>query len=150
MRQVLAIVAAAVLAGLGAVVLGEYDLRGTTAIVGFPLYGVAVTELALAVARRLAVPTLAVAAAVVAGGLTWALWISFGHFRNDVLPPPLSWVMVGVAVLAAVLWGWSGRRRRPVARSGPASPVADGEPTTPAPAPSVSGRSGARDEQALP
>ena len=112
MRQILALASAALLAALGAVVLGEYPLEGTTAVVGFPLYGIAVVELALAIAKRLAPLTLVVVAVVVAGGLTWAMWISFGHFRNDVHPPVLSWVMVGVAVLAAVGWGWPGRRKR--------------------------------------
>lgn len=111
MRQVLAIVAGSLLAALGAAVLGEYPLEGATAIAGFPLYGVAVTELALAIGKRLAAPTLVVVAAVVGGGLTWALWISFGHFRNDVRPPTLSWVMVGVAVVATLAWGRSGRGR---------------------------------------
>lgn len=112
-RQALAILAGAALALAGAVVLGEYDLQGTTAIVGFPLYGLAVAELALAVGRRLAAVTLAVLAAIVAGGLGLALWISFGHFRNGVVPPPLSWVMVAAAAAATFAWGWSGRRRRP-------------------------------------
>jgi len=119
-RQVLAIVAGAALAALGAVVLGEYDLRGTTAVIGFPLYAVAVTEVALAVGRRLRPVALAVVAAVVVGGLTWALWISYGHFRNNALPPRLSWVMVGGAVLATLAWGRSGRRR-PEAVSTPAA-----------------------------
>jgi len=103
--------AGATLALVGAVVLGEYDLRGTTVLVGFPLYGVAVAELALAVARRLATPALAALAVGVGAGLTLALWISFGHFRNDVAPPVLSWVMVAVAVALTFGWGWSGRRR---------------------------------------
>jgi hypothetical protein len=110
-RQVLAVAAGAALAALGAVVLGEYDLRGTTAFVGFPLYAVAVTELVLAVGRRLAPLTLAAVAAVVAAGLSWALWISFNHFRNDVSPPWSSWAMVAVAAVATLAWGWSGRRR---------------------------------------
>ena len=139
MRQVLAILAAGVLAAIGAAVLGEYDLRGTTAIVGFPLYGVAVTELALAVGRRLAPLTLMATAVFVAGGLTWALWISFGHFRNDVVPPPLSWAMVGVAVAASLAWGRSGRRR-------PAGGPEAGAPESPGPEEAAP----ARDEQALP
>lgn len=110
-RQVLAIVAAAALAALGAVVLGEYPLHGLTVVVGFPLYGLAVTELALAIGRRLAGPTAAAVAAAVALGLTWALWISFGHFRNGAEPPVLSWAMVGVACVVALAWGRSGRRR---------------------------------------
>ena len=132
MRQVLAIVAGALLAALGAVVLGEYDLRGSTAVVGFPLYGVAITELALAVAKRLHVVTLLAIAAIVAAGLSWALWISFGHFRNDVVPPALSWAMVGVATVAALVWGRSGHRSRrggngqagPAAATGPHGTVA--------------------------
>ena len=113
MRQVGAIGAAAVLAAIGAVVLGEYPLEGTTALIGFPLYGVAVSEVALAIGRRLAPVTLAIVAAIVAAGLAWALWISFGHFRNDVRPPALSWAMVAVAVAVAVGWALSGRRRHP-------------------------------------
>ncbi len=117
MRQVLAIVAGVLLAAAGAVVLGEYDLRGTTALVGFPLYGVAVSEVAVAVARQLTAAALGAVAAAVAVGLTWALWISFGHFRNGYDPPPLSWVMVGAAAVATVAWGRSSRRGH--ARPGP-------------------------------
>lgn len=112
MRQVLALISATSLAALGAVVLGEYPLEGATVLVGFPLYGIAVVELALAIAKRLSPATLAVVAVDVAGGLMWALWISFGHFRNDFRPPVLSWVMVGVAVLTCLVWGWPRRRRR--------------------------------------
>jgi len=93
------------------VVLGEYDLRGTTVIIGFPLYGVAVAEVTLAVARRLALASQAALALVVAAGLSLALWIAFGHFRNDVRPPALSWVMVAAAIAAAVAWARSGRGR---------------------------------------
>ncbi len=112
MRQALALLAGAALALAGAVVLGEYDLQGTTAVVGFPLYGLAVAELALAVGRRLAAATLVALSLVVVAGLYLALWVSFGHFRNDVSPPVLSWVMVAAAAAATFAWGWSGRRRR--------------------------------------
>lgn len=120
MRQALAIVFGTLLALVGALVLGEYDLRGLTAVIGFPLYGVAVSELALAVGRRLAPASLVVVGMAVAAGLAWALWISFGHFRNGEDPPALSWVMVGVAVVAAVGWGWSSRTRRDAAPTGAA------------------------------
>jgi len=110
-RQALAILAGAGLALVGAVVLGEYDLKGTTVIIGFPLYGVAVVELALAVGRHLAPVTLLALAAFVAAGLVLALWIAFGHFRNDVTPPALSWVMVVVSGAASFAWGWSSRGR---------------------------------------
>jgi len=69
----MAVVAGTFLAALGAVILGEYDLEGATAIVGFPLYGLAVTELALAVGKRLALLALPAVGTVVAGGLSWSL-----------------------------------------------------------------------------
>lgn len=117
MRQALAIVAGALLAVLGAAMLGEYDLRGTTAVIGFPLYGVAIAEVALAIGKRLRLASLLAVAAAVGAGLTWALWISFGHFRNGFVPPVLSWVMVGAALLATLAWGRSGHRGQ--ARSEP-------------------------------
>ena len=144
-RQVLAIVAAASLAALGAVVLGEYPLQGLTVVIGFPLYGLAVTELALAVARRLALPTAVAVAAAVALGLTWALWISFGHFRNGSQPPGLSWVMVGIAFIAALAWGRSGRRR------GGADPDGQGHPKPGIAEPDLQGgRQPTADQEVLP
>ena len=120
MRQVVAVLAGALLALVGAVVLGEYDLRGATVLVGFPLYGVAVAELTLAVGRPLSLAAQVAIAPVVAAGLSWALWISFGHFRNNVDPPALSWVMVAVAAAAAVAWARSGRGRATKATQEPA------------------------------
>jgi len=113
-RQVVAVLAGALLAVVGAVVLGEYDLRGLTVLVGFPLYGVAVAELTVAIGRRLGLAALAAVVVVVVAGLAWALWISFSHFRNGLEPPALSWVMVAAAAAAAVTWARSGRHRRPV------------------------------------
>ena len=129
----LAIVAAASLAALGAVVLGEYPLQGLTVVIGFPLYGLAVTELALAIGRRLALPTVLAVAVAIVLGLTWALWISFGHFRNGSQPPGLSWVMVGIASAAALAWGRSGRRR------GGAGTDREGHPEPGASAPDLPG-----------
>lgn len=124
MRQALAILAAALLAVLGAVVLGEYDLRGVTVVIGFPLYGLAVAEVALAVGRHLSPGALLAVAGVAAAGLTWALWISFGHFRNGAMPPILSWVMVAAAAAATLGWCWTGRRRHQGDRVGQAAPGA--------------------------
>ena len=106
--------AGGLLAFVGAVVLGEYDLQGVTALVGFPLYGVAVAELTVAIGRRLSLAALAAVGLIVVAGLSLALWISFGHFRNGLEPPTLSWVMVAVAAAAAVTWARSGRHRSPV------------------------------------
>ena len=92
MRAVLGLVVAGVVAAVGAVILGEYNLVGVNAVVGFPLYGLAVAEVATGVGRRLAIGFLGVLAALVGLGLTWALWISFNHFRRET-PSPLSWAM---------------------------------------------------------
>jgi len=121
-RQALAIAAGALVAALGAVVLGEYDLRGTTAVIGFPLYGVAVAEVALAIGKTLGLASQVAIAASVAAGLSGALWISFGHFRNGFVPPTLSWVMLAAAAAAAVAWSRSSRRR---SGSGPGPSGAD-------------------------
>jgi hypothetical protein len=103
------VLAAAVLAAMGAVILGEYDLRGTTAIVGFPLFALAVTEVGVAVGGRLGRAVAAVPP-LVGAALAWALWISFNHFRRE-QPPALSWVMVVVAVVVSGVWGRPGRQR---------------------------------------
>jgi apolipoprotein N-acyltransferase len=116
-RQIAGIVVGTLLAAAGAVILGEYDLRGATAVIGFPLYALAITEVAVAVGGRLRV-TLAAVAAVIGAGLTWALWISFNHFRRE-QPPALSWLMVAVAMGVAVFWGLSGRTRPSATASEP-------------------------------
>jgi hypothetical protein len=125
MRRPAAILAAVVVGAVGAVILGEYDLEGTTAIIGFPLFALAITEIAVAVAGALrwALPVVAV---VVAGALTWALWISFNHFRRE-QPPVLSWAMVVVAVVVCLAWGRSGRRTRSEVLAGEQGAVAGGE-----------------------
>ena len=107
MRRAAGVLAAVALAAVGAVILGEYDLRGVTAIVGFPLFALAVTEVGVAVARRLGA-LLVVVAAAIGGALVWSLWISFNHFRRE-QPPALSWVMVAVALVVSVLWGRGSR-----------------------------------------
>jgi hypothetical protein len=110
-RHVWAVVAGAVLAAVGAVVLGEYDLQGATAVVGFPLFGIAVAEVAMVPSKRLAVATRAALAAVTGAALSWSLWISFGHFVAGGRPPALSWAMVVVGAAAAYAWGGTGERR---------------------------------------
>jgi hypothetical protein len=119
-RRIAGLVVGALVAAAGAVILGEYDLEGTTAVIGFPLYAVAITEVATAVGGRLRAE-LAVVAVLVALGLTWALWISFNHFRRE-QPPVLSWLMLAVAVVVVLGWGPAGRR--------PVGPAADADTDT--------------------
>ena len=110
MRLGLGFLAAVVAAAIGAVILGEYDYEGLTALIGSALYGVAVAEVFLAIARRLPIAGFVGLALVVVAGLTWAAWISFNHFRRDV--PFGTWASIGLGAVVAVAWAWSGRSRR--------------------------------------
>lgn len=126
MRPLLAVVAAAVTAALGALILGEYELAGVTPFVAGALFGLVVAEAAVATAGRRsgapAVTTVAVAAPLAAGaGMVWAAWISSG--RDWSFVPGEAWAGVALAALAAAAWaGGLGRvrgRRRPAPGSPP-------------------------------
>lgn len=102
MRQLLAAVAAAVVASVGAIVLGEYDLVGLVALLSGVLFGLAVTEAAIAVAHRLTRPTALVTAAISGLGFTWAVWIATNHFRDPI--PVSAWVGVALSIAGSIAW----------------------------------------------
>ena len=113
-RQAVAVLAGAATAALGALILGEYAFSGATPYVAGVLFGLAVAEVALTVARvggRL----LAVVAGAEAGlGLLWAAWISSGRG----VAPIAGGGWAAVAVGAVVAAGWvavPSRRARPPA-----------------------------------
>lgn len=110
MRQLLPLVAAVAVSALGALLLGEYDLVGVTAVVAGALFGGAIAEVAGVLARRAFAAWLPVAVGVIAAaGMTWAVWISTNRFRN---PVELS-AMAGIAAaaIAAAVWLSTGGRR---------------------------------------
>ncbi|HEX7166506.1 MAG TPA: hypothetical protein VF230_05960 [Acidimicrobiales bacterium] len=110
MRPVVAVVAAAIVAAAGAVILGEYELSRETALVAGPLFGVAVAETIASVARRDVDDYLAGAAALLTeAGLVWSAYISTGH-RLD-LARPEAWAAVALGAVAAAAWLRSGARR---------------------------------------
>ena len=110
MRQLLPVLVAAAVAALGALILGEYDLVGATALVAGVLFGAAIAEAAGALARRNFSPRLAVVIGIIAGaGMTWAVWISTNHFRNPVEPTAIAGIVL--AAIAAGLWLSTGGRR---------------------------------------
>lgn len=76
-----------VVAVFGALVLGEYELRVGSGLVAGVVLGGVVAEAALMTAgvRRLAVPVVAVLAAVSFGALVWAGWIDV-HRRDEPIP----------------------------------------------------------------
>ena len=101
MRRVLALVAGAATAALGALILGEYELRGATAVGAGVLFGLVVGEVVAVVGRDAAL-ALALAGAGLAGaGLVWAAWIASGEDWAYV--PTWSWVAAAIAAAAAGL-----------------------------------------------
>jgi hypothetical protein len=101
MRFVVAVVVVAVLAVLGALVLGEYEFDGTFPLVAGPLLGLVFGEAALAIARRRSLGLGAVVAALAAASLIGAGWIDSGEGLEPM--KAMVWVAAGLgAVVAAV------------------------------------------------
>lgn len=117
MRSVLAVVAVLVTASLGAVIIGEYELKGAIPLVGGLLFGLIVAEVAMAAAGARTALVAALAGSAAGAGLVWAAWISSGHDWSYV--PTEAWAGVALAVIGAGLWVRGPRRR---AAGSPASP----------------------------
>jgi hypothetical protein len=110
MRHVLAAAVAVAASALGALILGEYELAGTTPFVAGVLFGLVVAELVLTVAKPRPEPVAAVAAVAAPGlAMVWAAWISAGRTFRFV--PHGAWAGVVLASAAAAFWLRSGRRR---------------------------------------
>lgn len=120
MRAPLSIVAGALVAVIGAAVLGEYGFDGLAVVGSGLLLGLFVGEAVVGVARtgsRLG----AGASAVLAGGsMTWAGWITSGHRLGTV--HWMGWLAVALAAAAGGI-----RARPPGAfrRSRPAPAAAE-------------------------
>ena len=103
MRQLLAVLAAALASALGALILGEYEMQGTTPYVSGALFGLVIAELALTVAKPRPHPATSAAAALFPGlGMVWAVWISSGRDWDYVSGG--AWIGVALAPIAAALW----------------------------------------------
>lgn len=100
--------AAAAVAALGALLVGEYDLTGWRAPAAGLLFGVAVAEAALVVARRPQRWLGAACALLAAGGLYWAAWIASA--RGRFAYPTTAWVAMALGAATAALWA---RPQRP-------------------------------------
>jgi hypothetical protein len=108
MRTPLAVLGAAALAALGGVILGEYTLNGSLAIVGGLLYGLVVGEVVVAVERRPSPFGAAAALAFPPVGWAWSLWISTGHHLH--YASGLQWTVALVSAVAGLVWTVTGRR----------------------------------------
>ena len=115
-RPLLGVVAGLVLALIGAVLLGEQPLEGTTAFVAGALFGVAIGEAMVSVARGGDAYLSASAALLTEAGLVWALYIETGHDLRAAVPE--AWAAVVVGAVLAALWVRTGARR---GRRSPAS-----------------------------
>lgn len=127
MRPALALVAGAVAAALGAVILGEYPLTGLTGVIAGALFGLAVGEIVLSAGgvewRSRETIGMAGVAALTAAGLVWAAWISAGHVWRYVAKGAWAGVVVGAAL--GPVWLRSGVRRI-AHRGGDATDATDG------------------------
>lgn len=103
MRQLLAVLVAAFAAALGALILGEYEMVGTTPYVEGVLFGLVVAEAVITVAKPRPSPlALAAGAIAPAVGMVWAAWISSGRDWDYV--PNGAWIGAALAPIAAILW----------------------------------------------
>lgn len=100
-RAVLALLVAAAAAGLGALILGEYEFQGTLPFVAGPLFGLLLGELIVGVGRSRALLVGLLATAEAAGGIVWAGWID----SSEGIEPMkgLVWVAAALAAAAALL-----------------------------------------------
>ena len=110
-RPVPAVLVALVVAALGAVILGEYELAGARPILAGLLFGITIAEVLATLARPWArEPELWAAAALITeAGLVWAAWISTGRELDQA--DPTAWLGIAVGLLAAPIWLRSAGRR---------------------------------------
>ena len=98
MRRTLALVAAAAVASLTALILGEYELTLATAAAAGLVVGFGLPEVLLGIARWRGLVPAALGAVLAGGSLLWAGWIGAG----EGLAPIRSTAWVGVVLAAAL------------------------------------------------
>jgi hypothetical protein len=110
LRAVLGIVAATVACALGALILGEYEFSGATPIAAGVLFGLVISEIVIEVGATRSPVIGILTAALVAGSLAWAAWVSSGEGLRPF--PSGAWLAMGCGAVAAGVrtWGW---RRQP-------------------------------------
>ncbi len=116
MRPALGIVCAALAAALGALILGEYEFSGATPIGAGLLFGLVISEIVIEVGATRSPVIGVISAAIVAGALGWAGYVSSGEGLRPF--PTGAWVAMAVGAVAAGVrtGGW----RRPPASVTPA------------------------------
>ena len=100
-RALLGLGLAAAAAGLGALILGEYEFTGSLPWVAGLLFGLLIGELVVAVGRSRHLAVAVVAAALAFGGIAWAGWIDSTQGLEPV--KGLVWVSASLAAGTALL-----------------------------------------------
>ena len=101
-REVLALLVGAFAAGVGALIVGEYEFAGLIPFVAGALFGLAIAELMLTIAVRSTVRLAVAGALFTGGGLAWAAWISSGQ---GVAPYPAGgYIAIGLGTVIAGGW----------------------------------------------
>jgi hypothetical protein len=99
-RRTLALGAAAVVAALAALIMGEYELTLPTAAATGLVLGFGLPEIVLGVARwRGSVPA-ATGAALAGGSVLWAAWIGAGEGLAPIRTTAWAGVAIGAALAA--------------------------------------------------
>jgi len=111
MRLAVALLVGAGVSALGALILGEYELKGVMAIVAGILFGVAVAEVVLAIAHHPGLTIGLVTGGLAAAGMVWSSWIAEGRTFHYV--GTARWVGVAVSLIAAPVWFKGSGRRAP-------------------------------------
>lgn len=96
-RTLLGLLCGALVAALGALILGEYPFTGSLPWIAGPMFGLVVGEAVVAAGHSRTMVVGGLAGLLSLGGITWAGWISSG----DGLAP-MSTVVWASAALAAV------------------------------------------------
>jgi hypothetical protein len=109
MRHLLGLGAATLAASFGALVLGEYELKGAMGVLAAVLFGLAIAEALVSVGRRSTSIDTAVSAALGAAAFVWSAWISAGRDWSYV--SGTRWAGVPIAAAAAAFWVRSSGRR---------------------------------------
>jgi hypothetical protein len=94
---------------IGALILGEYEFSGATPIGAGVLFGLVISEIVIEVGATRAPIVGVLTAAMVAGALAWAAWVSSGEGLRPF--PTGAWIAMALGALAAGVrtGGW----RRP-------------------------------------
>jgi hypothetical protein len=101
LRTALGLVVAALVAALGALILGEYEFDGSLPFIAGPLFGLVIGEVVVGIGRSRAVPVALAAGAVAAAGIAWAGWIDSSEGIEPV--KALVWVAAALAAVVATV-----------------------------------------------